>query len=1176
MNNDFPQKPNSRPSDQNDQEKEKQSSDSIYLSQLEFDPAKANKFLNFLLTNVRVIFLFIMAILAWGMVSFNLLPLESTPEVKIPYAIVSVSLPGASPGDVEELVVKKIENKIANLSGVKTITATALNSFATVSVEFRADEDLKEAIRKLRDAVSNLKSDLPADASDPLVSEISFSNSPVWTIVMTGPYDSFALRKYADTLEEELLKLPGTSDVQINGGDQTEIRVTYDPRKLDFYGLSMDQINGLIKANNITLPLGTLDVGKFEYSLRLDGKFNDVNELRNLPISTLGGSVLRLSDVATVVERAAERNSTTHFSIAGGTPQNAISISVIKKTGFSIIELIDSGKARIDALQKDTFPQDLSIETTYDMSKIIRKDFNNLSHEALNTIILVTLILFLFVGLKEAFTAGLVIPLVFASTFGLMLLAGQTLNFLSLFSLILSLGLLVDDAIVVVQATKQYMATGKFTPEEAVLLVFKDFFAIILTTSLTTIFAFLPLVLATGIIGQFIRSIPITTSLTLVASTIIAITINHPMAAILERFRLTRNSFYAVILVLIGLFIATVGSALTGSILSVIVSALLLFSIISLLLWYRASLKKSLLENEQTVLRELALPDVIKQKLQHHYSKETQKNWWIKATSGLVKLEKVMPSYERLLNWFLNSKFRSYFLIIIILLVFLASVFLPASGILKSEFLSPSDQELMYVNIEGPPGLVVEETQKIADQVEKILLAEKQIKNFSVTVGSSGVSSGGGGMMKAGTGGSNGNRAQFAINLLPPEERPVKQKSYVYAQELRKKLSAIQGATITLQEISGGPPSGSDFEVRFSGEDLVELERLANQYKVFLSEIPGTVNVKTSISLSPGEFTFKLKPEEMQLRGITPAQIAGTLRTAISGGDIAKVIEGQDEIQIRAEYAENFISSLDTLKALPLLNARGQKFQLSEVADVSVGSSLTSISRINQKRVVVLSASVVKPVLPGEVLTKFQKILADKPLPPGYTAIFGGQSDTNTESIYSILRAMIVAFILIIGTLVIQFNSFLKALLVLLTIPLAMTGVFFGLTLSGLTLSFPTLIGILALFGIVVKNAIILIDKINLNLRVGIPFQESITDASKSRLEAIFLTTTATIIGMLPITFYDETWQGLGAALVFGLSTSTVLTLLLVPVVFNLLFARSAARAERLKAIQKEAEQNQR
>ncbi len=1110
-------------------EKEQKDSDSIYLSQLTFDPAKANKFLNFLLTNVRVIALFIIGILLWGFYSFNVLPLESMPEVKIPYAIVSVSLPGASPSDVEELVVKKIENKIANLSGVKTMSATAMNSFASVRVEFRAEEDLKEAIRRLRDAVANLKADLPSDASEPVVSEVAISNSPVWTMVMTGPYDNFALRRYAQDLKDEFLKLPGTSEVNISGGDETEIRVTYDPQKLDLYGLSMDQINAVVKANNITLPLGTINVGNFEYTLRLDGKFKNVAELRDLPVGTFGTSVIYLKDVADVVERAAERKSTTHFSIAGGQPQNAVSISLVKKTGFSIVELIDQGKVKIETLKKDHFPADLYVETTYDMSDTIREDFNNLSHEALNTIILVTIILFLFVGLKEAFTAGIVIPLVFASTFGLMAAAGQTLNFLSLFSLILSLGLLVDDAIVVVQATKQYMSTGKFTPEEAVLLVFKDFFAIILTTSLTTIFAFLPLVLATGIIGQFIRAIPITTSLTLAASTIIAITINHPMAAILERFRMTRKSFKIAIIIFIALFVWSLLSAIQGSVIAIVLTAIFLFLIISLLLAYRRALKQYFLENERHLLEEQALPEKIREKLQHHYAPETQKNWWVKATSGLVKLEKIMPSYERLLNSFLKNKIRSYLLIVVLIIIFLGSLLLPATGILKSEFLAASDQDLMYLSIEGPPGLLLEDTQKIADQVQQILLEEKQLKNFSVTVGAAGVSLKGGGLTGGGAGsGGQTNKAQFAINLLPENERPVKQKSYVYAQELRKKLAGIKGATITLEELSGGPPSGSDFEVRFSGEDLVKLEQLANQYKGYLADIPGTVNIKTSLSLSPGEFTIKLKPQEMQLRSITPAQLAGTLRTAVSGGDLAKIIEGEDEIQIKAEYAENSVNSLDALKSLPLINSKGQKFQFSEVAEISLGSSLTSISRMDQKRVVVLSASVVKPVLPGEVLAKFQKILNEKPLPQGYTAIFGGQADTNTESIYSIFRAMIVAFILIISILVIQFNSFRKAMLALMTIPLAMSGVFFGLTLAGFTLSFPTLIGILALFGIVVKNAIILIDKINLNLRVGIPFQESIIDASKSRLEAIFLTSTATIIGMLPITFYDETWQGLG------------------------------------------------
>ncbi|MCC6643913.1 efflux RND transporter permease subunit [Candidatus Peregrinibacteria bacterium] len=1138
-----------------------QNSDSLYLQQLEFKPRYNKIFLNFFLKNVRVIYLMIIGILLWGVVSFGGLTLESNPEVKIPFGVISVALPGASPSDVEELVIKKIENKVVNLSGIKTVNSTASNGFGTVSVEFRAEEDLKDAIRRLRDAVDTVRAELPTDATDPVVNEVSFDNTPVWTMVVSGPYDNFTLRRFADDIDEELSKLAGTSDVIVSGGDIAEIRVSYDPTKLDLYGLTMDQINATIRSSNLAMPLGELDLGSFRYNLRVDSKFQSVADLRNLPISSIDNSIIYLKDVATVVERAQERESSTLFSVNGSKPQNAITISVTKKTGASIVELSDQGKAKIDQLKADKLPQNLSIETTYDVAETIREDFNNLFSEGTNTILLVTFILFLFVGLKEAFTAGIVIPLVFATTFGLMLIFGQTLNFLSLFSLILSLGLLVDDAIVVVQATKQYMATGKFTPEQAVLLVFKDFFALILTTSLTTIFAFLPLVLASGIIGQFIRSIPIVVTLTLIASTIIALIINHPMAAILERFRPTRIHFKLLILLLLAGAIATLSN--------IIMAVALIVIVVALLIWYFISLKKALINNEELLIREEAFPELIKEKLHHHYSEDVPKTFWTKLTTGVVRLEKILPIYESILRWLMDKKSHSYFAIILAILLFAGAAALPATGILKSEFLPASDEELMYIDVEGSPGMSIADTTKVVEQVEAILLQEKVIHHFSEVIGEAGVNISGG-ISSGGGAKTQTNRAQFAVNLVPEDERP-DLKSYQYASELRKKVEAVEGAKVTLQELRGGPPAGADFEVKFTGEDMNALQKIANEYKVYLAEIPGTVNEKTSLNLSPGEITFQLKPEEMQLRGITSAQLASTLRTAISSAEITKIVEGEDDVKIIAEYQSDKVDSLESLKALPILSPRGQKFQLAEVVDIQLGSSLTSISRTNQKRVVTLSSSVEAPVLPAEVLTKFQEILAAHPLPAGYNAEFGGQNDTNAESIYSILRAMLVAFILIIATLVIQFNSFRKAILVLFTIPLAMTGVFIGLTSIGFTLSFPTLIGIVALFGIVVKNAIILIDKINLNLKVGIPFQEAIIDAAKSRLEAIFLTSSATIIGMIPITLYDETWEGLGAALIFGLAASTFLTLLLIPTLFNLLFAKSAQRDEKIRALQAQA-----
>jgi multidrug efflux pump subunit AcrB len=1151
------------------------SSDSLYLKQLVYKPKDGKTFLNFFIKNFRITILIVLALLLWGVISLNMLPLESTPEVKIPYGMVSVVMPGASPADMEELVLNKIESRLTNLSGVKQIRSSASNSFAAITVEFRAEEDLKDALRRLRDAVSQSKVDLPAEASEPTVMEVSFSSIPVWTLVVTGPYDSFTLRRYAELVRTELEKLPGASEVNLSGGDIFEARISYDPQKLQAFGLTADAINSTIKADNFGLPSGTIKISNFEYTIKVEGKITEVKTLRNLPVSVLGGQIVRLSDVSDVVEMAGERKIFNYFSVNGAPPQNAVTLNVVKKTGSSIIELIDNGKVAIAKLKKNGLPADLHVEDTMDMSKTIRKDIDQLVRDGLLTIIFVFTILFLFVGLKEAFVAGLAVPLVFCATFGLMLQAGLTLNFLSLFSLILSLGLLVDDAIVVVQATKQYLATGKFTPEEAVLLVFRDFKVLLTTTTLATIWAFLPLLLASGIIGSFIKSIPITVSITLAASYVVAIIINHPMAIILERFRLTKAVPKAVLGILAALTVGSIYMTVKGtiggvaSILLIAVPAVLFFA---LLAWYRLGLKEKMVMNEQLILEEMADDNKIKAKIYHHYlADESEKTFTARIINGLVKMDKILPYYGKLLMSILKSKIKILLVMLLVAILFMGALALPAMGILRSEFIPPADSEYMYINIEGAPGLITEKTREVASKVQEILYKENQIKSFSVVIGAGGVST----SSRMGSTSSNGqtNKAQIAINLYPYKTRPIPpgmtspEKSYTFANRLRQLIAPIGGAKIEVSEVSGGPPSGADFEAHISGDDMQKLEQIANQYKDILGKIPGAVNLKINLDYTPGEFTIKLDYDQMQLRGITSAQVASILRTALSGSDVTKILRDGDDLNVRSEFKNTGIDSIDKIRNLQLANPRGQVYTLGDIADVQIGSALTAISHIDTKRVVVLTASVVKPYLPGEVLKQFQADTAGIPLPQGYDITYGGATETNTESIYSILRAMIVAGILIIATLVIQFNSFRKAILVLATIPLAVTGVFYGLTLIGLTLSFPALIGIVALFGVVVKNAIILVDKINLNLKVGIPFLESIVDAAKSRLEAIFLTSICTIVGMIPITLSDETWAGLGASLIFGLSTSTFLTLIIIPVLYSLLVRKPYEKDEKLRKL---------
>ncbi len=1146
------------------------SSDSLYLNTLTYKEEDGQTWLNFFIKKFRVTVLIVIAIIIWGITSALGLPQETTPEVKIPFGIITVVMPGASPEDMEEMVIKKVEEKISNLTGIKQITSTASNSFAATTVEFNADEDLKDAIRRLRDSTAGLENDLPEEASAPTVNEVSFSSMPVWTLVVTGPYDSFTLRKYAELVQEELKKLPGTSEVTLSGGDVHEINIAYDPDKLKHYGLAMDQVNNIIRANNFSIPLGSIKISNYEYTLKANGKFEDVKDIRELPLLTINDQQIKLKDVADVVEMAEERKIINTFSNEGNPPQNAIGLSVVKRTGSSIIELIDNGKVALEKLKLENFPADLKIETTMDASLEIRKNLDQLIHDGLITVGLVFMVIFLFVGLKEAFVAGLAVPLVFCVSFGVMSLIGITLNFLSLFSLILSLGLLVDDAIVVVQATKQYLATGKFTPEEAVLLVFRDYKILLTTTTLTTIWAFIPLLLASGIIGEFIRSIPITVSITLAASYFIAIIINHPMAIILERFRVTRvipKTFLAILgIILLTTILLTSNQTLPTNIGAIAIAAAAFF-FFGFWIYYKKVLKARALKNEEMILEEIADPAKIKAKIYHHYlADSSQKSFFSKLIGGVIKLDKVLPGYGRFLDKILRSKLRIFTTLLVTVLLFFSALALPATGLLKSELFPSADSENLYINVEGPPGLTTEQTQKIAEKVQTTLLKEEGIRNFSLISGAGGVDVSGSFSASAS---SQSNKAQFAITLYPFKERPGAEKSYDIAKKLREKFTNIQEAKVEVVDIAGGPPSGADIEGRITGEDMQILEQEANRYKDILSEIPGVINAKTSISLSPGEFTIKLDYAAMSQNGLSSAQVSALLRTAISPSELTKITQDGEEVSIKAGFEKDSLDTINKIKNLQLINNRGQIFQLSDIAEISLGSSLTSISRIDGDRVIVVTSSVEQPHLPAEVLAEFQKLIAKKPLPKGYEITFGGQNEANEESIVSILRAMIIAMILIVSTLILQFNSFAKAFLVLATIPLAITGVFYGLTILGLSLSFPALIGVVALFGIVVKNAVILVDKINLNLKVGIPFIEAIVDASKSRLEAIFLTSIATIMGMIPLTISDETWAGLGASLIFGLTASTFLTLLVIPILFKIFTKKAQAKIERLDQLKK-------
>lgn len=1123
-------------------EKRHQSSDYQYLERLEFNPELRKTWLNFFVTNFRVVILLIFLISGWGIYSYTQLPRESNPEVKIPVAVVVTPYLGVSPADMEELVTKKIETGVAGLKGVTKITSNSSNSISTVTVEFDPKEDLDDAIRRLRDQVNNIKVDLPEDAEEPSVQEISFDDQPIFTVVITGPYDGFALRKYAEEIQDELEKISGVREVNISGGDERELEIAFDPGKLATYNISPDQAAQIIRATNLVVPGGSFEGSSYTYPVRTDARFFDAARLGEVPIMhTDEGAVVLLRDIASVSEKAIERTVYSRLSIKGSAPQNAATINVVKKTGGSIVATVDQAKKEIDR-KVATFPAGITYDVTTNFADIIRRDFDQLTHDFILTLILVFAILFLIVGLKEALVAGLAIPLVFFVTFGVMLGTGITLNFLSIFSLLLSLGLLVDDAIVVVSATKQYMKTGKYTPEEAVLLVLNDFKVVLTTTTLTTVWAFLPLLQASGIIGEFIKSIPITVSVTLIASLIIALMINHPLAAVLERIRLTRKFFffYMVSLLAIGGYLFTL-----RNVIATIAAAALIGITLMMFRWYRRGGRAKLQANKEMADREWESDELIKQKLLSQ-GEHKDTDWSKRLVHGVISSDRLLPIYEKYLRMIISTPKRRVATLVGTALLFLGAVALPVLGIVPTEFFPVSDESLIFVNIRAATGLNLDETDKIVARVEEKLLKHPEIANFSTIVGSEGTGG------NIGVSRSSSHLANMTINLVDKEERT--KKSYEMAEILREEMKEIKNATVSVEAPRGGPPAGSAFEARIRGEDLQRLDKIAHDLEPILTSIQGVVDADISLKDSSAEYTFALDPVRLELYNLNAASVGSTLRMAISGTEITKVIREGEEVKVMARFNKDAIPNLSSLQNLQLINQRQQPVFLRDVAKIELKPSVETITRIDQQRTVLLSAGVEGQTRPNEVVAAFQKKVADEyQLPEGYELTYGGENEENTESVLSIIRAMVMAGLLIVSTLIIQFNSFKKAVIVLVTIPLALIGVFVGMAVAGVTLSFPGLIGILALFGIVVKNAIILIDKINLNLKSGIPFEESIIDAGKSRLEAIFITSICTIAGIIPITLSNEMWTALGSAVIFGLMLSSFLTLFIVPVLFRTL-----------------------
>lgn len=1023
---------------------------------------------NFFIEKRQFTMMVLVGLSLWGLIAAQVITKESSPEVQIPIGVVSVAYPGASAEDVERLITNKIEEQLINLGELNTLTSSSREGVAVITAEFNASANIEKSIQKLKDEVDKVRPDLPEDATDPSVTDVNFVDQPVQIISVTTDAPFIELANLADDLKSDLQSIKGVSRIEISGVRNREIQVIVRKEDLARYNIALPQVISALQSSNASLPVGTITTDNVDYNIAFRGGLDQVRDLEGLAVLNAGGRVIYLRDIAAVADGVEEARSYTRISTNGTPSEQALTLLVFKVRGADVTTVTAAVRDHIDELEQNVLAGS-QVVITNDAGEQVVKDLSGLTQTGLQTVALVMLVLFLTIGWRESLIAGLAIPLSFLIAFIGLLYSGNTINFVSLFSLILAIGILVDSGIVMVEAIHTRIHHTE-TRREAARQALREYAWPLIGGTMTTVAVFVPLFFISGIVGKFIATIPFTVIFVLLASIFVALALVPTLTIIL-----------------------TPRSGSTSK-LSV---------------------------------------------LQERYTAQTQA--W----------------YQGWMEWlFANRRYQNRFFAGLAVAFFAVFIF-PISGLMGVTFFPQGDIDFMYVDIELPAGTPLNQTDLIARLVEEQLYQNPDIESLVTSVG--GTSS---------FGNSPQNGSQFAtltINLPTNREKTSSQ----ILQEIEATLAPFAVADIRVGQPSGGPPVGAPIVIKVLGTDRDDLATAAEMVRQTLTETPGASGVTQSNENDGIEYTLDIDRAKLAQAGITPAQLASTLRTAVSGVTATKLIGGERDVDVVVSLNLNtgFIdpheashTSLDTLRYVPITNSQGDQILVGSLITQGIRQSTASIAHEGRKRVMSVTSTIDPDTTAQEVITQFNAQFDRNTLPTGIEVAVGGENEETDESFKEMGYAFVGGLALMFIILVLSFNSYKYAGFILLTVPLSLIGVFIGLTVSGQPLSFPSLLGVIALSGVVINNAIILVDS-TINLVRKNPLRERaamIIEAATTRLRPILLTTITTVIGMIPLVFASELWAPLALAILFGLSFAVVLTLILVP----LLLYRYPSRIE--------------
>lgn len=1113
-----------------------------YLRHLRFDPKLSNSLYAKYIRNTRLIILIVILVILAGITSYINLPRMLNPQVKIPIVIVTTTLPGASPKDIETLISIPIEDSLNNLQRVKTTTSVSRDSASIVTLEFESGVDPDKAKADVQSAVDTV-STLPKDAESPTVQKLDFENEPVWTFTLSSKGDYLSLVRFGKTLRDELKDLPTIDKVETSGLDTEEIQVFIKPSAITSYGVNPAALSQIIQTATGAIPGGSINTNTSTFGLSLDPNVTTVKELRDLRVSINGKGML-LSDIADIRTRTKPDTANSYIASHTQEPVQSVRFDVYKASSANITKAVEDAKKKTEELT-NPYAGKFMISSIINSGEEIDKQYIELLRDLTITVSLVFLTLFVFLGIRQAIIASLAIPMTFLITFIVMGITDISLSFIAFFSLLLSLGLLVDDTIVVVSAISSYYRTNKFEPYEAGLLVWRDFRTAITTTTLTTVWAFVPLLLSTGIIGEFIKPIPIVVSSALLASFGVAMFITLPVIIFLLKPHFSPRVIFLLkalgIVIPIAIFLAIIPkNQMFLPTLLIFIINLVLFMLLRYYLYSRAQARLQTQAETSRTKNQAA-------------TKQSDDRMKAILASGVISFTTIGAKYRRLLNKILSTSLNRRRAIFAVIIFSLFSYALLPLGFVRNEFFPKSDYVFMYVSLELPSGtnlnVTDQETQKILNDIRTIpeVMFVQATLRLSIDPG-------------RGYSGTGDNTALITIVL--PEENKRKRSSIDIAEEIRNMYKSYAKGTISVIEASGGPPAGADLQIKLFGDDLAVLDTYANKLQDYLKTQSGVTNITKTVKPGTSKIVFVPDTQKMIDAGISQDQVGLWLRTFASGFPLTQDARLQPDSNEKQDIVLRTSSSVEEANSINelLIPTQQGAVALNSIGDFRLKVSPSLITRENGKRTISVTAGVTKGVSATEKNKDLEKFANSLQLPQGYSWQTGGVNEENQRSVNSILEAMVLSFFLIIVTMVLQFSSFRKAFIVMLVIPLSISGVFIVFALTNTPLSFPALIGVLALFGIVVKNSILVVDKINQNLKTNMSFQEAIVDGAESRLEPIALTSFAAIIGLIPITLSNALWRGLGGAIIAGLTFSGTIMLFFIPVVYYLIFQGSEGK----------------